>query len=95
MVYLCYYLFVGSWASSLSAIGLHNDNFTRNAQVMASAKGHLGIIMNIRYDNFFSKAILTDDFFFPFSVNGPINVYFKLVISEVSKIDDQRSVSGY
>ena len=30
---------------------------------------------------------------FLFAVEGPIEVYFKIPVSEISKIDDQRSVS--
>ena len=33
-------------------------------------------------------------YFLSFTVKGPIQVYFKLVVSEVSKIDDQRSVNS-
>ena len=38
-------------------------------------------------DFFFSKSK------FLFAVEGPIEVYFKIPVSEISKIDDQRSVS--
>ena len=34
-------------------------------------------------------------FLFFFSVAGPIKVYFKIPVSEISKIDDQRSVRKY
>lgn len=30
-----------------------------------------------------------------FSVTGPVDVYLKLPVSEISKIDDQRSVSAF